>query len=206
MEEKQEFARGQDEEVKKIMRYLGQADLKILYSIQRRRRLYGVLFVIIGFGILLGSSVYSMLYPTAGFMWVFIGFVFGFAIMRQGFASFYEAKKVATPGGGRYRIFVRLACTNADCEYKTQRPYKSGEYVGMILSELCPKCSSPLRIEAIFGKPQRKIKTMGIPLLPTAGSQTKTGILSQIKGLVYDYFAPFKVAFKWFERADEKTG
>mgnify|MGYP007013810784 CR=1 FL=1 len=68
----------------------------------------------------------------------------------------------------------------------------------------CPKCGGEMVVVAIFSEPEKKLRTIGMPLLPGMGGQV--GILRLLFYHLVDTFSPFKVAFRWVKRRFESLG
>lgn len=185
------------EELVEIVRYLGAEDLKFLDSLRRKRWILGVIFNIAGLGIMIGSVFYANLAGSQGWMWFLFGLFIGSLLMREGSVAIQESRSIAVPGGGRYKVYVKLTCTNPDCGYVEIRERKNGEYVGQILETTCPKCGSKLVVSAIFSEPEKKIKTIGMPILPAMGQTSTVKLLGYY---LLDTLSPFKVAFKLVKR------
>lgn len=185
------------DEVVEVVRYLGAEDLKFLDSLRRKRRLLGFIFIVAGFGVLVGVMFYVNLTGTENWLWFIFGLFMGSLLMREGNVAIQEAKSIAIPGGGRYRVFSKVVCSNASCGYSEIRERRPGEYVGMVLDAKCPKCGSNLVVDAIFGEPEKKLKTIGLPLLP--GMQ-QASLLKLLGYYIVDMFSPLKIAFRVVRR------
>jgi len=98
---------------------------------------------------------------------ILVMIVFSLALIKTGSDILRSAKELMKLGGGRYFLKEKLKCTNEGCDYNTLREWKEGDFIGMIVDEKCPKCSSKLQIVWIYGKPEKKIKR--IPILPGLG-------------------------------------
>ena len=105
-----------------------------------------------------------------------------------------DAKSIAIPGGGRYQVFSKIVCM--ECGYSEIRPWREGEYVGIKLSDKCPKCGGGLTVKAIFGEPEKKIKPIGMPI-QVMGGQAKISGWELLRYYLLDLFTPFKIAFRW---------
>jgi len=185
------------EELVDIVRYLGAEDLKFLDSLRRKRWILGIVFNIAGLGIMIGAILYANMAGVQGWMWFLFGLFIGSLLMREGGVAIQESRSIAIPGGGRYKVFVKLTCSNPDCGYIEIRERKDGEYVGQVLDATCPKCGSKLVISAIFSEPEKKIKTIGMPILPTMGQVSLIRLLGYY---ILDLFSPFKMAFRLVKR------
>lgn len=180
-----------------IVRYLGAEDLKFLDSLRRRRRIIGIVFNIAGLGIMIGAILYANISGTQGWMWLLFGLFMGSLLMREGGVAIQESRSIAVPGGGRYKVFAKLTCSNPDCGYTEIRERKNGEYVGEVLDTKCPKCGSDLVVSAIFSEPEKKIKTIGMPILPMMGQISLIRLLGYY---ILDLFSPFKLVFRLVKR------
>ncbi len=185
------------EELVEIVRYLGAEDLKFLDSLRRKRWALGIIFNIAGLGIMIGAVLYANYAGSQGWMWFLFGLLIGSLLMREGGVAIQESRSIAVPGGGRYKVFVKITCSNPDCGYVEVREKKDGEYVGQVLENTCPKCGSKLIISAIFSEPEKKIKTMGMPILPTMG---QVSLVRLIGYYLVDMLTPLKMAFRLVKR------
>ncbi len=193
------------DEVREIVRFLGAEDLKMLDTLRRRRRILGIVLIIIGIAIIAGIPFYMNMAGSQAFLWVLFSLFIGSLFFREGSIAIHEAKNIAVPGAGRYKVFAKLTCTNASCGFSKIRERRTGEYVGMIvIDERCPKCDAKLIISAIFSEPEKKIKTIGMPILPTLGGQI--GFLRLLIYYLADMLSPFKLAFRAIKRKLHSTG
>ncbi len=108
-----------------------------------------------------------------GMMYLFIVFFISmiFSAIAVNYIDFYRRTRIL--GGGIYRIYTVLTCKK--CNMSKIRPYKRNEYVGMLSEDTCPKCGEKMYVFAIFGEPEKEIKSVGIPLM--AGSAVRNFIL-----------------------------
>ena len=161
-----------DRLINEVLMILGRNDLKFLDDLKRRRRITGIVVSVIGIVILIGAFYYYSIAPQQGFLWIFFGWIIAFSLIREGFLMFSEANKAATPGAGRYRPFSKLICVK--CNYSEVRPYRIGEVVGSKVDKVCPKCGGEMRVGAIFAEPEKRIKTVGMPILPGLGGASSS--------------------------------
>jgi len=185
-------------EITEIVRVLGAEDLKFLDTLRRRRRVLGIAFIIIGFAIIGLMPFYASFVGGGSFIWVLFGLFMGSLLLREGSVALQEAKSIAIPGGGRYKVFVKITCSDASCGYSEVRERYGNEYVGKVLDKSCPKCGGKLIVTAIFSEPEKKLKTIGMPILPGMGMQV--GVLKLLAYYIVDMFSPFKVAFRFIKR------
>ena len=183
-----------DRDLNEILSVLGREDLKFLRELRRKRRNMGILAILIGVGIFIGSTYYYYLFPTSDqtFLWVFFGWIIAMSIVREGVNIITESGKATSPGGGRYKVMSQVECLK--CGYREVLPYSPGDYVGKLVDKKCPKCSGDMKIIKIFSEPEKKIRTVGMPILPGIGGTT--GVLDKISLLLMRIFAPFGFAFK----------
>jgi len=182
-------------DVVEIVRFLGSEDLELLDKLCRRRRVLGLVFMIIGFVIIVGVLFYSSVVGAGGWIWFVFGLFMGSLFVREGSVALQEAKNISVPGGGRYKVFVKVACRDESCGYFEVRERKGNEYVGMVLGEKCPKCGGELVVVSIFSEPEKRIKPIGMPILPGMGAQV--GLLRLVWYYFVDMFSPLKVVFRW---------
>jgi len=98
-----------------------------------------------------------------GMMYLFLVFFISmiFSAIAVNYIDFYRRTRIL--GGGIYRIYTILTCKK--CNMSKIRPYKRNEYVGMTSDDICPKCGEKMYVFAIFGEPEKEIKSVGIPLM-----------------------------------------
>jgi len=169
----------EDRELDVILSYLSREDLVFLKKIKKRRRNTGIIVALIGLGIFIGAMYYYLTSsnPTQSFLWIFFGWIIAMSIFREGISMINEASKMETVGAGKYTVRSRIECVK--CGYSEVRPFRPGEYVGKIVEESCRKCGGPMKVTMIFAEPERKIKTVGMPLLPGLGGVSKEMSLIQ---------------------------
>ncbi|MCR8487648.1 MAG: hypothetical protein NDP22_04480 [Crenarchaeota archaeon] len=116
--------------------------------------------------------------------------LFGSFISRQGTMMLHSTANLLNPGRGRYKCFSKLKCPK--CGFVETREKQSDEYVGMVTETMCGVCGEKMIIAGIYAQPEREVKTIGYPLLPTPGQTT----ITQIKAAMLDILTPFKIAFR----------
>jgi len=182
-------------EVREIIQALGEAELKYLDAMKTRRQLIGIVLMIIGFVSWILVLYVAISNPSQSFIWILAGLFISPLLMREGSIAIRDAKSIAIPGGGRYQVFSKIVCM--ECGYSEIRPWREGEYVGIKLSDKCPKCGGGLTVKAIFGEPEKKIRPIGMPILQMMGGQAKISGWELLRYYLLDLFTPFKIAFRW---------
>ena len=168
-----------DREIDIILSYLSREDMIFLKKLKKKRRNTGIIVALIGTGIFIGATYYYLISnnPTQSFLWIFFGWIIAMSIIREGTAMINEASKVETVGAGKYTVRSRIECVK--CGYSEVRPFKHGDYVGKLVDDKCRKCEGPMKVTMIFAEPERKIKTVGMPLLPGMGGMSRELSLTQ---------------------------
>jgi len=177
---------------------LGREDLKFLRELRRKRRNTGILAILIGIGIFVGSTYYYYMFPSSDqtFLWIFFGWIIAMSIVREGVNIISESGKATSPGGGRYKVMCQVECSK--CGFREVLPYSPGDYVGKVVDRKCPKCGGDMRVIKIFSEPEKKIRTVGMPILPSMGGAT--GFLDKVYLLLVRIFSPFGFTFRLYKR------
>ncbi len=193
-----------ESELNEILSVLGREDLKFLNELRRKRRNTGILVSAIGAGIIIGSLYYLYMYPNAtqSFFWVFFGWILAMSIIREGINMISDASKTVSPGAGRYRVYTAIECLK--CHYKEVKSYEMGEFVGKIVDKKCPKCGGDMRVAMIFSEPEKKIKTVGMPILPGMGGASSS-VWGKISTIMFRLLPPLGIVYRYYSKRRSRS-
>ncbi len=193
-----------DEEINEILSVLGRDDLKFLRDLKKKKRNFGILITLLGFAIFFGTTYYYFIAGTSeqAFMWIFFGWIIAMSISREGIAMVTDAGKTEATGGGRYLVEERIQCVS--CGYFETRPYTPGDYVGKEVDKVCPECGGKMKIVMIYGRPEKEIKTVGMPILPgLGGTSGSMSIRDKITLLFFRLVSPLGLVYRLYQRTEE---
>lgn len=182
-----------------IIDRLFEEDKKFLKRIVNRSRRIATILMLTGVVINTGVLIFiifilsSKLDPTHMLTYMLYSLIlafFGSFISRQGTAMLRETTNLLNPGRGKYKCFSKLLCPK--CGFVEIRERRNSEYVGMVTEVVCGVCGERMVISGIYAQPEREIRTIGYPLLPTPGQTT----ITQIKAAILSTLTPFKIAFR----------
>lgn len=60
--------------------------------------------------------------------------------------------------GPKWRYMTLVKCVK--CNFKSEREFKEGEYVGKKWDKPCPACGAPMIIESIYAKPPEERRSL----------------------------------------------
>ncbi len=196
-----------DREIDEVLSVLGRDDLKFLRDLKKKKRNFGILITILGFVIFFGTTYYYFVAGTSeqAFMWIFFGWIIAMSISREGIAMISDAGKTEATGGGRYLIEERIRCVS--CGYSETKPYSPGDYVGMEIDKVCPNCGGKMKIAMIYGRPEKEIKTVGMPILPgLGGTAGNVSLRDKIALLFFRLISPLGIVYRLYQRTGGEQG
>lgn len=170
-------------------------DAIFIRKVIRSYRKMGLILLFSGFGLMF-LTVFILMYlliAKVENVWMYYALLLailflGSKIAQHGLSLIQLSKIIVNPGGGTYTAYSILKCPK--CGFMKTREFARGDYIGKVVEDTCEICGSKMVVSRIYAKPERKIESTGIPILPIA-QQSRS-----LKAFILDLFSPFKIAFR----------